>query len=187
MSSALDRLLSTLGRTGVLAIGLAIFAAVIYGSHVAPARSQLAALQARAAQLHAQQPTSTAKTAAENPLARIDAYYGSFPGVDELAFAIADTLALAKQYNLAIDQAEYNTESARKDELMVYQMSFALKGPYPKIRGFLMTLLKNNPALSLDDVSLKRDGIASAEIEAKVRVTFYLTSLPWNRPTAAAG
>ena len=187
-NGALGRALNKLGRAGVLAIGLGIFAGVFYVTNVAPARERLITLQARAAVLQGQLPKSaTAHAVIADPLKRIDAYYGSFPGVDELAFSIADTLELAKKHALPIDQADYNAEVMGKDELMAYQMSFTLKGPYPKIRGFLLALLKNNPALALDDLSFKRDGIASTEIEAKVRLTFYVTSIPWNRHNAAAG
>ena len=181
-----QRLLDVLGKCGVIAIGLIVFSVVFYVMTVAPARERLAAAQARAAVLHAQLPkSSTLRAEAENPLARIDAYYRSFPRVGELTVSIAHTLEAAKKHALVIDKADYRYEPVRKDELMAYQMSFTLKGSYPRVRGFLMALLRDNSALSLDDVSFRRDGIASAEIEARVRLTFYVTGVPWRH--AAAG
>ena len=184
--NAMQRLLHALGKCGVIAIGLMVFSVAFYVMTIAPARARLAAVQARAAALHAQLPkSSTPRAAAENPLARIDAYYRSFPRAEELTVSIAHALAAAKKHALVIDKADYRYEPVRKDELMAYQMSFTLKGSYPRVRRFLMALLQDNPALSLDDVSFRRDGIASAEIEARVRLTFYVTGVPWRH--AAAG
>lgn len=184
----IDRMLNTLGRPGVIAVGIGVFAVLFYLQTVAPARQKLNALQTRAAQLHAQLPKAAAPRAAtEDTKARIDSYFGSFPAVEELPAAIALTLETAKAHSLAIDKADYSHEPSRKDDLTALQMSFTLKGPYPKLRNFLMDLLQTHPAMALDDVSFRRDDIASTEIEAKVRLTFFVTGVPWNRPSAAAG
>lgn len=178
----LNRVLQLLGWPGVVAIGILMFSVAFYVNTAAPARQKLTSLQTRVASLHAQLPKQSATHAEiENPVKRIDAYYGSFPAVEELPTAIAETLSAARQHGLAVDQADYSYDAGRRDELTAFQMSFALKGPYPKIRAFLMALLRAQPAMALDDVSFRRDGIAVTEVEAKVRLTFYVTSLPWNR------
>jgi len=191
VTAFLHRITDRLGPTGVIALGLIVFAVSFYVATVSPLRSRLAETQAKANALLARLPTASktvaVSTGPRNVGERIDAYYGSFPGIDELPSAISDTLDSAKAHSLSINQAEYRYEPGRKDELIAYRMGFTVKGPYARVRGFLVELLQNNPALSIDELNLRRDAIASPEIEAKVQLTFYVTTVPWNRQNAAAG
>lgn len=189
LSASINRWLSLLGTAGVIALGLLVFAVLFHNMAVAPSRARLAEVKARIVQVQSRlpRPGVSASAGPQDALARVDAYYGSFPGLDELAAAINDTLEVAKGHALVINQADYQYEPPRKGELTAYQMSFAVKGSYPRIRRFLMDLLNDHPEMALEQVTLRRDNVGSAELEARVQLTFYVTGLPWNRQSAVAG
>ena len=54
------------------------------------------------------------------------------------------------------------------------QITLPVKGSYQQIRAFAKALLEKLPALSLDEMSLRRDSIKSPTVEARLRLTLYL-------------
>jgi len=51
-----------------------------------------------------------------------------------------------------------------------------VQGSYAQIRGFVSAVLEQVPAAVLEEVSLKRDSVESARVEARIRLTLYLGS-----------
>ena len=179
MSDALNRLLAPLGRAGVVALGLTLATLLFWWQSIGPAQHQLAALQARAAHLQAQLPLTPPPAAVpEDHKGRVVAYFRSFPALSAMPQAIADVLQLAGTLDLNIDKVDYGYQPLRQDDLATLQMGFALKGAYPKLRRFVITVLSQHPAVALEELTLRRDGIGSTEVEARIRLTLYATGTP---------
>ena len=107
-------------------------------------QERLAALQA----LRAQAPPEGGAQAPERNLLRIR----------------YDGLAQA-EYALAFDQA---------GGFWTYQVDLPLRGPYRDLRRFVDEALHRIPYAALEQVEVKRDGIGSPSVEARLRFVFHL-------------
>jgi hypothetical protein len=82
---------------------------------------------------------------------------------------------LAGQAGLTLRQGEYKTAYDRNARLHTYQVTLPVKGNYGAIWQFALGALRAIPFAALDEISFKRDAIGEATVEARLRLTFYLT------------
>lgn len=178
-----------LGKPGVIAIGLIIFSTMFYANSLSPARKALSESRLKLERLQAKRtmPEDTRALIKSNPVLRVQNFYRSFPGTENLVPAVNATYSIAGKYGLNLEQAEYQYQFEKGDDLAAYEMSFSLKGPYPKIRNFLLEVLLMNPGLAIDSVSFRREAASSFGVEAKMRLTFFVRSRPWEYIPGAAG
>lgn len=86
--------------------------------------------------------------------------------------------ALAAKSGLSLSQGDYKSAYERNARLHTYQVTLPVKGSYGAIWKFAMLSLRAIPFASLDEISFKRDNIGEPALEARVRMTFYLSDLP---------
>jgi hypothetical protein len=48
-----------------------------------------------------------------------------------------------------------------------------VKGSYPQIRGFISQVLADIPAIALDEVDFRRDGVGNAVLDVRLRLTLF--------------
>lgn len=89
---------------------------------------------------------------------------------------IKTLFAIAAKTGLNLNQAEYKSALDKNSKAYTYQILLPVKGTYPAIRHFCEQTLRAIPFASLDEMSFKRDGISSAELEARLRITLYLSA-----------
>jgi hypothetical protein len=82
---------------------------------------------------------------------------------------------LAGQAGLTLRQGEYKAAYDRNARLHTYQVTLPVKGSYGAIWQFALGALRAIPFAALDEISFKRDAIGEANVEARLRLTFYLT------------
>jgi hypothetical protein len=82
---------------------------------------------------------------------------------------------LAGKSGLTLRQGEYKTAYDRNARLHTYQVTLPVKGNYGAIWQFALGALRAIPFAALDEISFKRDAIGEANVEARLRLTFYLT------------
>jgi hypothetical protein len=82
---------------------------------------------------------------------------------------------LAAKTGLALRQGEYKAGFDRNAGVHTYQVNLPVRGSYRAIWQFAMMALRAIPFASLDEISFKRDAIGQADVEARVRLTFYLS------------
>ncbi len=87
---------------------------------------------------------------------------------------IKTLFALAAKTGIRLTQAEYKSALDKNGRYRTYQIVLPVKGSYAQIRQFCEMTLLAIPFASLDEVSFKRDAIASAMLDAHVRFTLYL-------------
>lgn len=90
----------------------------------------------------------------------------------------------AKANGLAWPQAEYRITPMSDEALSALEIRTTLKGPYPKLRQLVTTLLDKQPALALRELTLSRPDGDAIEVEAKLHWTVFLAD-GW--PAAAQG
>ena len=85
---------------------------------------------------------------------------------------------LAAKSGLTLSQGEYKSAYERNARLHTYQVTLPVKGSYAAIWQFGMLSLRAIPFASLDEISFKRENIGEAGVEARLRMTFYLSDKP---------
>ena len=155
--------------------------------------AQLALLPARArldqdveqARRLARMPAPVAPPAAAPPpssdqnLQHFYATLGDRRGVER---QLKDVFALAAKHGLSLSQGEYRSAQDRNAKLTTYQVNLPVKGSYGAILGFALDVLRAMPHASLDDVAFRRDAIGDSGVEARLRLTFYLSAATAGAP-----
>lgn len=86
--------------------------------------------------------------------------------------ALAKLHAIGTASGVQLQSATYSTRDAGA-RLERYEMVLPLTGSYAQIRDFLKRSLADIPALSLDQMSLKRASRADGAIQAELRLTLH--------------
>ncbi|MFC5480679.1 hypothetical protein [Massilia suwonensis] len=92
--------------------------------------------------------------------------------------ALKTLFALAAKSGLVLRQGEYKRGVDRNARLHTYQINLPVKGSYAQVWQFALQSLRALPYASLDDVSFKRDNIVETGLEARLRLTLYLSDAP---------
>ena len=93
----------------------------------------------------------------------------------------ADSVQLLKRIKevvqangLSWPQADYRITPLSDEGLSTLEIRTTIKGPYPKLRKLMATLLDKEPALALRELTLSRPNGDTPEVEAKIRWVVFL-------------
>lgn len=178
MNAFLRSAVERLGTSGVIGIGLIVFAAAFHMSANLPTEAKITKLRTTAATLQ-KKLQSSGSIARDTKLVGSDqlaAFYAFFPRSDSTADWLARINEAARASNVTLQSGEYKYERRSEQKLARYQITLPMVGTYGQMREFIGTVLSQVPAASLDEVTLRRDNVASQRIEARVRFTLYLSS-----------
>jgi len=180
LSSAWLRLRLALRRVNPLVAGIlaCMFAGALLTGWLLGARDRLA-LEYEAARTQARAPAPAAPPAppptSDQNLSAFYAALGERRGVER---QLKEVFAIAARHGLSLRQGEYRSSYERNARLATYQVNLPVKGSYTAIWQFVFDTLRALPHVSLDDVSFRRDSIGDPQVEARLRMTFYLAATP---------
>ena len=172
------RLRVCLGRVNpVLAVAVLLLAGCIAAfAWLAAARMHVAqdyaAARATAAR-PAPPPAPPAAPTADQNLAHFQLALGQRRGVER---QLKEIFALADRHALVLRQGEYRSSLDRAGGFATYQVNLPVKGRYDAIWAFAFDVLRALPHAALDDVSFRRDAIGEESVEARLRLTLYLSA-----------
>jgi Tfp pilus assembly protein PilO len=165
---------AALGAAGVIGAGLLMFGVAFYASSVLPARDELKRLEARAERSgRGGAGVATAGNVAAS-VEQLERFRQRFPAFSEAPALVLKLHSIAAANGLALETGEYRLVKERDMNFARYQITLPLKGSYPQVRLFLAQLLDEVPALSLDEIAIKRDSVNARTAETRVRLTAYL-------------
>ena len=167
-----------LGTSGVVGVGRHAFAVASHLSAILPTEAKIKRLQTMAATLQ-QKLQSSGSIARDSKVVGADqltAFYAFFPRSDTTADWLLRINEAARSSNVTLQSGEYKLERRGEQKLARYQITLPMVGTYGQMREFIGTVLSAVPAASLDEVTLRRDTVASQRIEARVRFTLYLSN-----------
>lgn len=98
----------------------------------------------------------------------------ALPSASDAIRLLKEIKACAQRNDLAWPQAEYRIAPLNSESLATLEIRTSLKGPYPKLRQMMVTLLDKEPALALREFTLSRPNGDTAEVEAKIRWVVFL-------------
>jgi hypothetical protein len=104
--------------------------------------------------------------------ANLSAFYGFLESKDESTDALAKLYAIGTATGVELQSGNYRTQKAA-GRLERYELALPVSGSYAQIRDFLNRALAEIPALSLDQMTLKRDGRTEAAVHAELRLTLH--------------
>jgi hypothetical protein len=125
---------------------------------------------------HALRLASAASAQPPLPVAeqRLEQFYRTLGARRDAEQPVKTMFATAQQAGLALTQAEYKSRFDQNGRLHAYQVLLPVKGSYSVIRQFCEKTLLAIPYASLDEISFKREAIATPTLDAKLRFTLYL-------------
>lgn len=141
-------------------------------------RQDLAQIQrevTRVTALNRTTPELTAAAPSQNEL-RMQQFYATLGESGYAEQQLKTMFDLAARSGLKLNQGEYKSSYERNSDTESYQIQLPVVGAYPAIREFCEAVLLAIPFASLDEISFKRDAIASNNLEAKLRFTLYLSA-----------
>jgi len=110
-------------------------------------------------------------------------FYGALGEKRYAEQQIKSLFGLAAKSGLSLSQGEYKSGFDRNARLHTYQVTLPVRGSYAQVWKFSLLALRTIPFASLDELSFKRDNIGDTQLEARLRLTLYLT----DKPSVAAG
>lgn len=107
---------------------------------------------------------------------RLDRFYSVLAPEDQLERSVGKLFDLASRSGVALEKADYRLAAEKAGQYRTYQIDLPIKASYPAIRGFCEQVLAELPFTSLDAVRFHRDKVSSGQIEATIRLTFFVSS-----------
>lgn len=160
------------------------------GTQLVPLHEQVVSLQTQSVNTELAHSTSPKVPASNRPLEPGDNWQVSLPDVHERTAILESMAEAAPKHNLYLQQAQYhwrdkplspfNAETAgaqdntMRESILALQWILPVKGSYRDIREYVGELLELNPSLSLDSISLNREGPTGARLDADLSFTLYL-------------
>jgi hypothetical protein len=125
-------------------------------------------MQAERARLEGALSKNTSKGGATN----LNAFYGFLESKDDTTDALAKLYAIGTATGVQLQSGSYRSQQAA-GRLERYELALPVAGSYAQIRDFLNRALAEIPALSLDQMTLRRDGRNEATLQAELRLTLH--------------
>jgi hypothetical protein len=139
-----------------------------------PLRATLAT--ARAELIH-EQSTASVNPAPVEPLsegqelAALQAVLRASPETAELVRTMA-TLAHAEQ--ITLQQGDYQQQLHATTRLVQVHVTQPVRASYPQLRRYIEAVLQTIPNASLDHVAARRENVGQAQLEARLRWSFWI-------------
>lgn len=165
MKTKLAHLLYDLGPLGVAALVLLAAAAVFHQAVLGPLKLRADALEAR--------PVPRASAAAsDNAADKVAAVYQFLRSDEPTTDWLAKLHGIGAATGVKLESAAYRTEHA-EGRIVRYEIVMPVAGSYAQIRDFLARALAEIPAMSVDQVSLKRADRQQGALRAELRVSLH--------------
>ena len=149
-----------LGAVGTAALIILAAAGVFFLLVLQPLKDEHARLQGALAR-------NTPKAGAN-----LVAFYGFLESKEDTTDALAKLYAIGTATGVELQSGSYRTQEAA-GRLERYELALPVSGSYAQIRDFLNRALAEIPALSLDQMTLRRDGRSEATLHAELRLTLH--------------
>ena len=149
-----------LGAVGTAALIVLAAAGVFFLLVLQPLKDERARLE------------SVLKKNVAKPGANLVAFYGFLESRDDTTDALAKLYAIGTATGVEVQSGTYRTQQAA-GRLERYELQLPVSGSYSQIRDFLNRALAEIPALSLDQMALRRDGRNEATLHADLRLTLH--------------
>jgi hypothetical protein len=166
----LARIHAYIGWPGVVGLALVVGSALAIGL----AQSQRGAHSSESSMPRAPEPAGPSGQGMalnEQPVTAM-----ALPSSAEVPLLLTQVEWAATTRGLGWPQADYRLNTSTDGSPTTLEIRCQTKGTYPHIRGFVATLLRDVPTLTLRELKLSRPNTASPDIDAKLSFEIFLGS-----------
>ena len=161
---ALPHDLGLSGGLGLALLGMfALFSLLVLN----PLEERHARLQERVARL------APGKQAPDTAAGKVAAVYRFLEKPEATTDWLAKLHGIGAATGVQLRSASYKTQPA-EGRIVRYEIVLPVAGSYPQIREFLKRSLAEIPVLSVDQLSLKREGRSAGVVQAELRLTLHM-------------
>lgn len=96
-----------------------------------------------------------------------------FPSEDQLNAELGRLLEMATRQGLQVPSGDYRLMPGKDGLFDRYVLNLPVKGSYLTIRSYLRAVRKEFPDLAIDDLTLRRETIASTDVEVQLRFVLF--------------
>lgn len=112
----------------------------------------------------------------EPPAARrVQDFHAALSAQPAATAAIDRLYAAADAEGISLARGEYALVVEQGGDMARYQVQLPLRARYAQLRRFLDAALASVPGLALEDLDLQRAAVSDSELDARVRLTLYLS------------
>jgi Tfp pilus assembly protein PilO len=162
----MKRLLQQLGFTGLASIAL-LGAALLFSNVV------VEPLEARSRLLNETAGREARKTDASQSGDKVAAVYEFLQKEEDTTDWLAKLHGIGIATGVQLKSANYRTQKT-EGRIVRYEIVLPVAGSYAQIRDFLKRSLAEIPVLSVDQLTLKREGKGDGAIQAEMRLTLHM-------------
>lgn len=164
-----------LGAAGMAGLVLLAFSAAFLAMVLKPLESRNAELSAELERLSARSAATPggAGASGSSAAAKLDTFYSYLGRGEEATDWLAKLYGIAKATGIDMQSATYKSQAAGK-RIERYEIVLPVSGTYLQVRDFLKRSLAEIPVLSLDQMTLKREGRNQAEVQAELHMTLHM-------------
>jgi hypothetical protein len=165
-----------IGLPGVAAGVLLLALAAGWLALALPGAHRLAQLDAENARLARQVATRTTPThgAPVSTADQLAGFESGFAPPQGLSQSYSRLWNLARQHGLQLRQADFKLADTAQDALSRYAIVLPLTAEYAPLRAFVADALRDNPALALEEMSVRRTDARSTQLEARLRFVLFV-------------
>lgn len=154
---------------GLLLIALAL---VAQGLAVQPLQAEALRLQAETDQLRQQRARTPLRSA--DPVALDTVLLAQLPAASGALQAVAELHRSAAAHGVVLSHGEYRLVRDPGARWQRYQVNLPARASYPALRAWLADAMNTVPGVALDELGLRREDAGQAQVEARLRFTFFL-------------
>jgi hypothetical protein len=117
--------------------------------------------------------TAAGTGSASHNAAKLAALYGHLETREQTTDLLARLNAAGAAAGVELRAAEYRVQKGAS-RIERYEITLPVAGSYAQIRNFLAKALAEIPALSLDQVSVRKQRASDAQVQAELRLTLHM-------------
>ena len=170
----LRRLARAINLPAALAIGLLAFEAAFHFSVMAPVLDERTKRRSEVLLGQASTQSRNPPSAISDPRTELAAFYAALAQPANAPDLLRRLHRAAREQGLTLDQADYRPSPDPEGKLTRYQILLPAKGTYPEVRRFLVQVSGDVPGLAIDGITLQRQQIGDAVVEAQIKLTLFL-------------
>lgn len=159
------------GTLGIVGIGCWVVALMIA---LIPGRNALIESRQLTREIAALDDQSSKVTVMPEPSSTAPPAGTELPRTPELTGVLSTISKEAREAGLSVSAAEYRLIPQTESALAQYEISFDIAGQYVPVRRFLQSVLNQEPALALRQVSFERATPAASALQSKIRMVVFI-------------
>lgn len=183
------RFVKSIGVLGILGIVISIASILLYALTIMPLQAKIS--EATYQFEHTEQSvvaTPNLQIAQQNTASESKLFYAMLPSGTKLSLCLAQINNTAIKQGLIFNRGDYKLSQSNpsqtktsdiKNKISRYEIVLPLIGKYTQLRPFLSQVLKDQPALALTDVQIRRENTLTQLVEARLVFVLFIKGDSW--------